>query len=76
MSKYYSEDPEYTQISLPEKQIRDRIEATLATFTKEMEGYSYYGSNPGISEDDYDEVAEAIMTEFGMWEIINDQETV
>lgn len=72
MSKYYSEYPEYTQISLPEKQTRDRIEAVLATFTKEMEGYSYYGSNPGISEDDYGEVAEAIMTEFGMWEKDND----
>lgn len=68
MSKYYSSDPEYSQMSLNEKIIRDRIEAILGTFTREMEGYSYFGSNPGVSEDDYDEVAEAIMTEFSMWD--------
>lgn len=68
MSKYYSPDEEYTQISLQDKLVRDKIEAILGTFTREMEGYSYYGSNPGISEDEYDDVAEAIMTELGLWE--------
>ena len=67
MSKYYSDDPEYTQISLQDKLVRDKIEAILGTFTREMEGYSYFGSNPGISEDDYDELAEAIMTELNLW---------
>lgn len=68
MSKYYSEDPEYTKISLTDKLTRDKLEKVLATFTREMEGYSYFGSNPGIQEDDYDEVAEAIMTEMNLWE--------
>jgi len=68
MSKYYSEDPEYTKISLTDKLTRDKIEAVLKTFTQEMENYSYYGSNPGISEDYYDEVAESIMSELGLWE--------
>lgn len=69
MAKWYSEFPEYSKISLPDKLIRDKIEAILGTFTQEMEGYSYYSSNPGIPEDNYDDVAEAIMTEFNMWEI-------
>ena len=68
MSKYYSVDPEYTQMSHTEKDIRDKIEAILGKFTREMEGYSYFGSNPGIQQDDYDEVAEAIMSAFNMWE--------
>lgn len=68
MSKYYSEDSEYSKISLTDKFTRDRIEKILATFTREMEGYSYFGSNPGISEDDYDDVAEAVMTELNLWE--------
>ena len=68
MSKYYSEDPEYSQISLLDKLTRDKLEAILKTFTREMENYSYYGSNPGISEDDYDEVAETLMDEFTLWE--------
>ena len=68
MSKYYSEDPEYTKISLTDKLTRDKIEAVLKTFTQEMENYSYYGSNPGISEDYYDEVAEALMYDLNLWE--------
>ena len=68
MSKYYSEYPEYSKISLTDKLTRDRIETVLKTFTREMENYSYCGSNPGISEDDYDDVAESIMSELGLWE--------
>ncbi len=67
MSKFYSEHAEYSQISLPDKLLRDKIEAVLSSFTREMEGYSYFGSNPGISEDDYDDVAEAIMTVLNLW---------
>lgn len=33
-------------------------------FSTEMEGYSYFGSNPGIPEDDFDEVAEEIIKQF------------
>jgi len=33
----------------------------LDEFTEEMEGYSYYGSNPGISTDDYGDVADRIL---------------
>ena len=32
----------------------------LKDLTTEMEGYSYFGSNPGVKEDDYDDVADAI----------------
>lgn len=33
------------------------IEACKA-HTREMEGYSYFGSNPGVAEDDYEDVAD------------------
>ena len=61
-ARWYSEDPEYTEISAEDKAIRDRIVAIMSRFTREME-YSYHSSNPGMQEDDYEEVADMIMQE-------------
>jgi len=36
----------------------------LDEFTQEMEGHSYYSSNPGISTDDYEDVADRILEKF------------
>lgn len=66
MARWFSEDPEYSEISPAEKAIRDRIVAVMARHTQEMEGYSYYGSNPGIAEEDYEDVADELMKEFGL----------
>jgi hypothetical protein len=66
MARWYSEDPDYTQISTEEKNIRDRIVAILDRHTKEMEGYDYCGNNPGVSVDDYEDVADDIMQEMGI----------
>lgn len=66
MSRWFCEDPEYTEISLEEKQIRDRLVAILSRYTTEMENYGYFGSNPGIPEDAYEDVADDIMKEFGL----------
>ena len=66
MAKWYSEDPEYTQISKEDKAKRDRIVAIIDRYTTEMEGYSYFGSNPGVSIDDYYDIADDIMKEFGV----------
>lgn len=64
MSRHYSIDPEFTKISTEEKAIRDRIIAVIDRHTREMEGYSYCGSNPGVSVDDYEDIADDIMKEF------------
>ncbi len=40
---------------------REKIKAILDDHTREMEGYCYFGSNPGISEDDYDEIVDEII---------------
>lgn len=66
MARWFSEDPEYTQISAEEKATRDRIMAIIDCYTVEMENYSHYGSNPGVSKDDYEDIAEDIMIEFGI----------
>ena len=63
MARWFNEDPEYSQITVEEKARRDRIVAIIARYTTEMEGYSYYGSNPGVKEDDYEDIADAIMQE-------------
>jgi hypothetical protein len=42
-------------------EIRAIIVGVLNEYTTEMEGYSYFGSNPGVPEDVYNEVAEDIV---------------
>lgn len=42
---------------------KDRIIEILKGHTREMEGYSYFSSNPGISEDDYEEIADEILAD-------------
>ena len=66
MARWFSEDPEFTQISAEDKAKRDRIVAIINSYTREMEGYSYFGSNPGVPEDDYEDIADDIMREFGV----------
>lgn len=72
MAKWHSENPEYSQISEKDYITRCKIEAAIAEYTREMDGYSYCGTNPGVSEEDYDDVAESIMTTLDLWENQND----
>lgn len=67
MSKWYSEDPEYTQISKQDKEIRDKIVAILERYNGQV-GYATWDgcSEDGIPEDDFEDVAEDIMKEFGL----------
>jgi len=64
MARWYSEHPEYTEISKEEFDLREKIVKIMKAHVCEMEGYSYFGSNPGISEDDLDDVADDIMSNF------------
>lgn len=64
MTRFYSEYPEYSQISKEEKQLRDKLVGIIASFTQNMENYSYYGSNPGVPEDSYEDIAEEILLNF------------
>lgn len=66
MSRCFSEDPEYSKITPEEFDIRNKIIAIIATYTQEMEGYCYFGSNPGVKEDDYEDIADDIMIAFNM----------
>lgn len=68
MAKWFCEDAEYTQISAVDNDLRARIENVMKRYLREMEHYSYYSSNPGIPEDDLEDVAEDIMTELDLWE--------
>ena len=64
MTRFYSEYPEYSQISKEEKELRDKLVDIIARFTQEMENYSYFGSNPGVPEDSYEDIAEEILLNF------------
>jgi hypothetical protein len=69
MAKWYCEsEPSAGQISEKDYNIRSIIERVLERYSKDMENYSYYGSNIGCSENDYDDIAEDIMTELELWE--------
>lgn len=65
MAKWFSEHPEYTEISVKEKAIRDRIVAVMERYTVDM-STSYGSKNPGVKEDDYEDIAEEIMKEVGI----------
>jgi hypothetical protein len=45
---------------MTKEEVKKRIVEILDSYTKEMEGYSYYGSNPGVSHSDYEDIAEEI----------------
>ena len=66
MARWYSEHAEFTEISQEDKLKRDRIIAIIAEYTREMEGYSYFGSNTGVAQEDYEDVADDIMKAFGI----------
>lgn len=69
MAKWFcSSDPAEGQISVVDHNTRRIIESVLERYTKDMENYSYYGSNMGVSENDYDDIAEDIMTALELWE--------
>lgn len=63
MARYFSEYPEYTEIRLEEKLLRDKLIAVMERYTREMDN-SYHSSNRGVPKDDYDEVADDILKEF------------
>lgn len=44
--------------------IKAAIAKMMQEYVTEMEHYSYYGSNPGIREEDIEEIAERIVKEF------------
>ena len=46
------------------EQIKQRIIAIIDNYTTEMEVRRYMGSNPGVSEDDYENIANDILKEF------------
>ena len=39
----------------------EMITEILKSYVTEMEGYCYFGSNPGIPEDDIEEIVERIL---------------
>lgn len=64
-ARWYREyDPETSEISLEDKLLRDKLVALISEYVQEMEGYSYYGSNPGVPLDSIEDVADAIIVKF------------
>ncbi len=45
---------------MTKEEVKKRIVEILDSYTKEMDGYSDYGSNLGVSRDDYSDIAEDI----------------
>lgn len=69
MAKWFCEsDPSAGQISEKDHSVRRAIELVLEKHTRDMENYSYYGCNMGVSENDYDEIAEEVMDVLELWE--------
>lgn len=41
-----------------------KVISIINNYTTEMEGYSYFGSNPGVSVENYDDIAEELLESF------------
>lgn len=68
MGKFYSAEPEYTQMTVSELLLRNRIENVLKNNSMDLSNSHWHGSSYGVREDDFEDVAELIMTELGLWE--------
>lgn len=66
MARWFSTDPQFTQIGVNDNALRNKIMEILSRHQTEMEGYSYFGSNPGIPVDDFEDVADDIMNELNL----------
>jgi hypothetical protein len=65
--EWFEPNEEYKAKQLFEKTIKKmEIVEVIHSYTQEMEGYSYYDSNPGVPQDAYEEIAQAIMNK---WEL-------
>ena len=42
---------------------RDKIIELMKSYVEEMEGYSYFGSNMGIPEDEIEDIADKIVAD-------------
>jgi len=61
---FIAEDPD-CPIHGTERVRLEQIVAIMRTYTREMEAGHWYGRNPGIQEDDYEDIAEEIIELLG-----------
>lgn len=67
MARWFNpEYPESAQMTPEEFAIRQRIVAVMERYKTNMEGYAYFGTNYGAPADDFEDIADEIMIEFGM----------
>lgn len=72
MAKWYCPDPEYSQMSESEYNIRCKLEKIMEGYSRDMSTSHWYGSANGVPEDNYEDVAEDIMTELNLWDADKD----
>mgnify|MGYP000512331956 CR=1 FL=1 len=65
-------------MTISKQRLNEIVLEVAKTFIREMEGYSYFGSNPGIPEDDVTDFALALIrrveSECGMTALIDGKE--
>lgn len=67
MAKWFSSNPEYTQISEVDNDTRHAIEKILQGYLSDLSN-SYWHGAYGVPSEDLEDVAEDIMTKFDLWE--------
>lgn len=53
-------------VSTAERELSDKMLEVMQPYVREMEGYSYFGSNPGIKEDDLEELITELITKLNL----------
>lgn len=70
----YSAYQDLKQNSVRIEIVKDLLTKVLNNHTQDMEGYSYFGSNPGVPEDEYNEIADELIAELKTWQKMKDTE--
>lgn len=57
--------PEHAQQVIESTERKLKVILMIHAHTTEMEGYAYFGSNPGVPLESYDDIATEILAELG-----------
>ena len=69
MAKYFNpNNPSMDEMTQQDFDVRTRIEKILDNNTRDLSNSHWHGSEYGVPEDRYDDVAEEIMTALRLWE--------
>lgn len=70
---WWMKDGKWQQMTEEESKLFSLLCKMMEAHVTEMEGYSYYGSNPGIPESNIEDIAEEMMVKLTIQETVGEE---